>query len=136
MRYEKRFDRRQMASWMGLSDSAYYKNETAQSFPQIPTLHRLVHERGISLDWLFFGKGPMYLKDKVNAEELAAELEKTKQQLDMLTKEKENAAAGFRESLKPGVNDLLNDFDQDPKLYYATMMFYQEYKEKQEKKEK
>lgn len=129
LRYEKRFNRDQMAAWMGTTHSGYYKNEKGQNLPGIASLSRLANEHDISMDWLLFGKGPRLFKEKSKVEHLANELEKTKH-------EKENAVPGFRESLKPGLNDMLNTIDEEPGLYHSIMVFYHEYMDKQEKEKK
>lgn len=54
----------QMAAKLGLSQSAYYKNETGETVPGLPTLNYLQTNLDISLDWLLLGKGPMYYRDK------------------------------------------------------------------------
>ncbi len=66
--------RKEMAARVGLSHGSYGKCENGYYAPGIETLNRLTAEFDISLDWLFFNKGPMVFKEKGRTEELEKEL--------------------------------------------------------------
>ena len=72
-REQRRWSRSTMAAKMGVSPSGYGKNENGLNLPSIDSLNRLAHDLNLSLDWLFFNRGPMFfaaseLEDGLSAE--------------------------------------------------------------------
>ncbi|MCP4157539.1 MAG: helix-turn-helix transcriptional regulator [bacterium] len=94
-----RYTRPQMASFLRISESSYYKNEKAETFPALVALQQLAGGLDISMDWFLFEKGPMYFKDKVK---MAGVPEYTK--------------------IMPDVKELLNAMVDDPQLRYEVML--------------
>lgn len=135
MRKERNLYRDQMAAHLGLSPSGYYKNEMGQSLPALPTLSRMVTEFDISMDWFLFDKGPRHFKEKAKLEHLVEEHKKTKQDLKDTQNERDNAVPAFKASLKPGVTDLLEYIDENTMFYHSVMMYFQQYKNKEENPE-
>ncbi|MCP4215418.1 MAG: helix-turn-helix domain-containing protein [bacterium] len=62
------YTRKRMATYLGLGFSGYYKNELGMTFPSQQTLKVLSSRLGISMDWLIFHQGPMYLSEKAGSE--------------------------------------------------------------------
>lgn len=54
----------QMAARLGITTVGYYRNESDTSLPSVISLHRLHKDFGVSMDWLLFAEGPMFLKDR------------------------------------------------------------------------
>lgn len=104
-----------MATRLGITPGAYRKYETGKNFPFRNTLKRLADDFNISMDWLFFNKGPMYYKEKGQKEK---ELEEERMNLEKMTKE---IAAG------PGVTELLEYMKQTPVFYHKLMLFFRDY---------
>jgi len=101
-----------MARKFNLSNSGYFKNETGNTFPGVRTLYRLSTEHGISMDWLLFGKGPQYYKDK----EKEVELEKKE--------EEKNAATDMR----PEIRELLEYMARIPLLYHEILVHFENFR--------
>ena len=76
------FSRPELAERFGISPNALGKNEHGDSVPNAQTLHRLASDFDISMDWLFFNKGPMYHKDKKTMEEMEQEISELQKELD------------------------------------------------------
>ena len=57
-------DRKTMAAHLGVTPSAYCKNESGIYLPSLNSLLRLVDTFKISIDWLLFNKGTMYYDEK------------------------------------------------------------------------
>ncbi|MCP5050792.1 MAG: helix-turn-helix transcriptional regulator [bacterium] len=74
----KQFNRSldEMAKKMGVSKSAYYKNEGGLHIPDWKTLNLLQSEYNISLDWLIFNKGPRNFQTKLKVGEYEKERER------------------------------------------------------------
>jgi len=131
MREEWGLERQQMATRLGLTVSTYYKYEIGVSMPGMQTLNLLVNEHGISLDWLFFDKGPRFFKNKSRLDLLEQEVEKTRQALVKAEQERDNAVPGYRDSLKTGVAELFDQIQADQRLYLKVLTLYQDYKDNQ-----
>jgi transcriptional regulator with XRE-family HTH domain len=109
----------QMATRLGITPGAYRKYETGKNFPFRNTLKRLADDFNISMDWLFFSKGPMYYKEKGQKEkELEEEVKK-------LTAELEEALKGGTTSTE--MRELLEYMKQTPVFYHKVMLFFREY---------
>lgn len=133
LRHQLGLSRKDMARRLGLSRPAYYKNESGDTFPGIPTLRLLEKEYDISMDWLMFGKGAMhYNQEKQRAaamEKELAELKKEREQEreNMSVKEKEMAGKLVIEN-KPGLAELFEWMDREPLLYHEVMVYFHKFK--------
>jgi len=117
LREQEGWSQTEMAGRLGVTPSAYHKNEKGENTPCIETLHRLWGKLGISMNWLFFDDGPKYRKDSGGREqELAKEVETLKQ---------ERAAAIVG---KPEVRELLECMERVPMLYHDIMLRFQQFK--------
>ena len=136
-------DKKEMAARLGITTSGYYKNEHGETLPSVSSLKRLSDDFNISMDWLFFNKGPMHYEEKAKKEmeldqevkNLNAELNQERQDLqaecqkrdEELTKLQEKT--GFIES-RPEMQELLEYIEKVPTFYHKLMVFFQEYKMK------
>ena len=77
---------RQMATRLGITDSGYSRNESGENLPGISSLRVLQKEYDISIDWLFFNKGPMHYKSKHKASTLDNESARLKEEAQRLKK--------------------------------------------------
>ncbi|HLP58091.1 MAG TPA: helix-turn-helix transcriptional regulator [Candidatus Deferrimicrobium sp.] len=101
----------EMAGKLGLSRSGYSKNENGLSLPKIETLQRLEKDFDISMNWLFFEKGPIHYKDSLVENGLvkkALSLEKT----------------------TPEAADLFAYMEKDLLFRHEIMAFFYKYKNK------
>lgn len=115
----------EMAARMGIQITGYYKNESGENVPAFPALYKLQKEFGISMDWLLFNSGPMYLQEKQT--ERALEREK-----------KEEKGAREFEELMLEVRELVEHMGQDPVLRHEILLYFHKYKNRtgsQENKE-
>ncbi len=139
-REELGLSRQDMVRRLGLSRTAYYKNESGETFPGGPTLQLLVKEHDISMDWLMFGRGSMrYNEANQRASALEKELEGLAKELEALKKEREKAradGAAMAEKLagklivedKPGFKEFFEWMDREPLLYHEVMVFFHNFK--------
>ena len=135
-------DQKQMAARLGVTLSAYYKNEYGQYLPSLSSLSRLVEDYKISVDWLFFNKGSMYYEEKGKKER---ELEETVKKLTSeLEQERRNLAEKSRAwdqerqlqqeknafiETRPELKELLEDMERNPIFYHELMIYFQKYKQ-------
>ncbi|MCP4214492.1 MAG: helix-turn-helix transcriptional regulator, partial [bacterium] len=68
IRESLKLNREKMGKFLGVSDSAYSKNELGQTVPGRGGLRILFTKLGISMDWFLFGEGPKYFKEKIEPE--------------------------------------------------------------------
>ncbi|MDQ1354771.1 MAG: Helix-turn-helix protein [Acidobacteriota bacterium] len=101
-----------MARKFNLSNSGYFKNETGNTFPGVRTLYRLSNEHGISMDWLLFGKGPQYYKDKEKEGELVKKEEEKNADINM----------------KPEISELLEYMAHIPLLYHEILVHFENFR--------
>jgi transcriptional regulator with XRE-family HTH domain len=104
----------QMAARLGITSGAYNKYEAGKNFPFKNTLKRLAEDFNISMDWLFFNKGPMYYNEKGQREK---ELEEKQKELEKMTQDK---------AASPEVKELLACMNQDPIFYHKIMLYFRE----------
>jgi transcriptional regulator with XRE-family HTH domain len=78
-----------MASKIGISVGAYYKNENGLTFPNLNSLDHMQRDLNISMDWFIFNKGPMFYS------------EKEKENLPVVSEEK-----------KPGIQEIIPDVQE------------------------
>lgn len=134
VRRSRNFSRRQMAAWLNLKESSYYKNENGENLPGWLTLSRLFNQMGISVDWLMLNHGTMLAKDKgVSVNQV--EKDKTQQQ-EKLNKagnalqEAQAELEGYRKlkSLLPEMDELMETMVNDPELRYDVLLNFHRYK--------
>lgn len=134
-------DMKQMASRLGIVTNTYYKNENGLSLPSLITLKRLADDFDLSMDWLLFGRGPMFFKEKAQKEmELEHAMKELNTQLDLERKNHEAECKKKEEELKnqrqkatfiesrPDMKELLEHMEQDAIFYHKLMLYFQEYK--------
>lgn len=112
-----------MATLLGINTISYFKNEGGTNIPGMISLHRLHNEFKVSMDWLLFNHGDMFLPDPT---EVAAEKEKA-------AAEKEKAAA--HDNIPPEIKELLAHMDDDPLLRHELLVQFCKYKKQDENKE-
>jgi transcriptional regulator with XRE-family HTH domain len=105
-----RFTRPQMARRLGVTENAYWKNEKGLSLPGHRSMHVLSEELGISIDWLFFGKGEMHLKDSSLALPSPGQPEIPET------------------ALAQDVREMLETMAKFPELHHSIMLFFHKYK--------
>lgn len=140
-------DRKTIAALLGVTPSAYCKNERGVYLPSLNSLIRLVENYNISIDWLLFNKGPMYYEEKRKKElELETTIDNLKTELEQErknTEEKCNTWEQERKSLlqgsaffesRPEAKELLVYMEQNPIFYHELMIYFQKYKLSMEKK--
>ena len=101
----------EMARKLGLSRSGYSKNENGMTLPKPETLQRLEKDFDISMNWLFFNKGPIHYKD------LLVEKGLVKKALSL-------------EKTTPEAVDLLEYMEKDLLFRHEIMAFFYKYKNK------
>lgn len=70
LREEKGMNQKKFAAELGISGSLLSQIETGQKNPVYEFLYKLMRKYRVSLDWLFSGKGEMFLKRKPEVEPL------------------------------------------------------------------
>jgi transcriptional regulator with XRE-family HTH domain len=135
---------KEMADYFRVHRTAYHKNESGYNLPGLPSLHRLSKDHDISMDWYFFDKGPMYFKEKGNAEELLEKREESQKKVEELEKKNETLEKelekereknlGLAVQVKPGVEvkpeveELLEHMAAVPLLYHEVLTHFQRFK--------
>jgi transcriptional regulator with XRE-family HTH domain len=126
------FSRPELAERFGISSNALGKNEHGESIPNPQTLHRLASDYDISMDWLFFNKGPMYHKEKKPMEELKKELDLARQQLAVSEKEKplegKEMGTAAVPRLTPELRELVEQMGKIPLLYHEILAHFHRFK--------
>lgn len=124
------YSKKQMAGYLELSLSAYYKNEASEAFPRIETLYRLAKDHDISLDWFMLGKGTMLCKDKPGLEEMENKIEELKKELAMKRKQdkEDTGEKAIEIKVKPEVRELVQHMQRIPWLYHEVLAFFHEFK--------
>jgi len=137
IRLELKYSKKQMAQRLGVNLNSYYKNENGTSFPWLYSLYRLHKDIGISMDWLIFDYGPMYLKEKEPGKPAKEEL--VKELAIKAEQAKEAGQEGVKkpwwEETMPDAKDLLEYMAQDPLFRYKVFVYLYKYKENKGKDE-
>lgn len=139
VREKLNFTPKEMAARLGVSSGAYYKNETAETFPGFQSLYRLSSEYDISMDWFLFGKGPEHFRHKEKVEELEQQLAQAREELAAARHQARQAEAGGAAAIpvkdgetlipvNPEVKELLEHMEAIPLLYHETLARFQEFK--------
>jgi transcriptional regulator with XRE-family HTH domain len=106
-----------MAKQFGLTANAYRKIEKGDFKPGYHTLQKMAVGYDVSLDWLFFNKGPMIYKEKQE------EPEPPKQVVEKIPREPES-------QLAPEIKEMVDQMDQDPLLRYEILIFFHRFRKK------
>jgi transcriptional regulator with XRE-family HTH domain len=132
------YNRKQMAASMGITPSAYSKNEHGLNFPGIASLRRLSEKNDISMDWLLFNKGAMYHKEnEKQKKELEKAVEALTKEVDRLKHELETERKGqkagvwdkdSRMDMNFEVKELLGYMERVPMLYHEILLHFQKFK--------
>jgi len=125
LREQFNYSREKMAVQCGLTKSGYYKNERGQSLPKLSTLERLSRNCDLSMDWLFFGKGPMLFNEKETQAKKVIPVENQQEEITAET-------AQNLEPVMPDVKDLLAHMEKDPLLRYKVLVCFYEYRKESE----
>ena len=112
LRDQYKLSRDEMARKLGLSRSGYFKNEYGLTLPKLETLLCLEKDFDISMNWLFFEKGPIHYKD------LLVEKGLVKKTLSL-------------EKTIPETADLIEYMDKDLLFRHEIMAFFYKYRNKQ-----
>ncbi len=100
----------ELSQKLGMKVSSYYKNESGATLVRLASLNRLRRDYNLSVDWLYFGKGEMYLGRREAVESAVAE------------KPSRNGATSE-------VRELLDHMEKDVLLKHEVMAFFYKYKE-------
>ena len=126
------YSRPEMAERFGISSNALGKNEHGDSVPNTQTLHRLASDFNISMDWLFFNKGPMYYKEKKSMAELQKELDLARQQIAVSEKKKPTESKEMDTAavpqLEPEVRELVEQMGKIPLLHHEILAHFYRFK--------
>jgi len=112
--------RSEMASRLGITPSAYHKNESGVNLPGHQTLMRLSLDYDISMDWLYCDRGPQ------NYGSGEQKIKKMKEQIADL--EANAPQSGSNLLKRPEVEELLAAMEKNPILYYEMMLKFQRYR--------
>jgi transcriptional regulator with XRE-family HTH domain len=140
LREQLNYSPKEMGARLGVTRTAYWKNENGRAFPGYQSLKRLSDDYDISMDWFIFNKGPKYYKEKEREkelEELKKELEMEKMKNAELEAEGETGAdenetsaeekaAGME--MNPEVKELLAHMERIPVLYHEVMLHFHKFK--------
>ncbi len=126
------YNQKQMAANVGLTPSAYSKIEHGLHFPGIASLRRLSEKNDISMDWLLFDKGAMYLKEnEKQKKELEKAVEALTREVDQLKHDLETERKGQKDShmdMNFEVKELLGYMERVPMLYHEILLHFQKFK--------
>ncbi len=114
------YSRNEIANRLGITANAFGKNENGNTLPGIPTLRRLSGDLNVSMDWLFFNRGPMVYHEKLSEKEAFSEKEKKAPRI---------------EEVMPDVRELLDHMEKDPLLRHKVLLDFYKYKKENEKPE-
>ena len=114
----------EMAGRLMIRPNGYYKNEVGLTRLSLVSLDILQTEFGVSMDWLFFEKGPMFYGEKHDSETGMTE--------------SDNAFEVWQEIVKtmPDIKELLEYMPNDPLFRHEMLAYFYKYKEKKEKDSK
>ncbi len=123
LRRELKLSSPEMAHRLRLTQNSYRKNELGIVFPNPNTLHLLIKEFGISLDWFFFNHGPQYFKGKSRELELEKKIKELQAEL---VETKKASASGM--GLPAEVKELVGCMAADLLLNHEILAQFQRYK--------
>lgn len=131
-----KISRAAMAARLMVTPSSYHRNENGETFPSEKSLKILHDEFGISMEWLIFNHGPMYVKDldlharfeiqkeqlkesEGGRQELSRRLEEAEKRLEPLT---------WLEEAGPEMKDFLDAMSADPQLRFEVLAHFFKHK--------
>jgi transcriptional regulator with XRE-family HTH domain len=115
LRQQLHYTRAEMGNCFNVSLGTYRRYEEGKILPGFPCLRSIAARLGLSLDWLVYGRGPVYYKEK---EEIA----KT-----------ESSQKSLLEAAPAEITELLEHMHRIPLLRYEVLAYF--YKFKAEHKE-
>ena len=95
----------QMAGALGVIPNTYREQRIHEKTPQLYSLIRLDQKFGVSIEWVLFERGPMFLKDR----------------------EKKKSNAADQDLFHKEIVDMEKQMRKVPKLRYAIMQIYHNY---------
>lgn len=135
----------EMAGRVGITRGGYSKNERGKNLPGLETISIIAKDFDISMDWLFFNKGPMHYKEREKrekeleqtVEKLTQTAEELKHRLDEANRKQEKADREKAEAIEtiPEVRELLDHMARDQVYYHRLMLEFQEYKKREKEAE-
>lgn len=132
-----------MAALLGISRSSMAKKETGLTFPGYHVMRKLGANFNVSLDWLFFGRGQIFLdKEESPKEQKDSNSETTPEaspapapaaaaapgETASPTGKPLHGGAGQNFSLRPEHRELLEHMEKIPLLHYEIMAAFQRFK--------
>ena len=131
---------KQMAARLEVNRNTYYKNENGETRPGWKSLQILINTYKISIDWLLYNKGPIFINEKVpNLSEIQAQRKNEKELLEQTVqnlKESEENTKHFNtlKKLQPDIEPLMEAMINDPELRHDILLkFYRHQKQGAEK---
>lgn len=115
LRKQHNYSLDEMAARLGIKMNSYYKNESDTTLPGAISLEKLYKDFGLSINWLLFNHGPMFLKDIPE-----------KQEADKTTGSEEPSAE---------IKELLEHMGRNPLLRHKILIYFHENKHTGEKQE-
>ena len=115
LRLHLQCSRTKMADKLGLHPNTINRYERDDCIPGAAPLSLLQKEFDVSMDWLLFAKGSMFLREKEQAVKAGT--------------------ASAAEQLRPEIKEMADYMEQDPVLLYEMMLFFHKYKNKKEKEQ-
>ena len=121
LRSQLNYSYQQMAAKLGVDHATYYRNENGETIPGLTSMYLLHKDFNISIDWLLFDTGSMYVKEKTV---------KTQEAKDEETK------FPVLEGVAPEVRELLDCMEQDAVVRHEILLCFHKYKEKKDRQDK
>ena len=124
-----------MAARLEIKIGTYYKNETDETRPGWISLFILQHEYDISVDWLMFNKGPMFMKEKKDMETLPEKVVQPQTEKIQLSETEQKAIKDFIALKKklPELENMMQLMGDDPELRYDMLRNFYKYQKENEK---
>ncbi len=119
-----------------LNDKSYYKYETDERCPNTKTLKHFSQEYNISMDWLMFGIGGMYLNVDENRRQQETALVETRAKMQDALDQQAATEKRLLEAeskikaltLKPEISELVDSMEKMPVLHHEIMAYFQRFK--------
>jgi DNA-binding XRE family transcriptional regulator len=100
--------RNKMAARLDVHRVTLQRNEDGRALPEISTLLKLSNAMDVSMDWLFFDKGPMFYKQKTDEEQ-------------------NKPVHNCMDALPPDYRELLEYMDKFPVLRYEILLQFRKF---------
>jgi len=126
VRESLKYTQREMADYFGTEKTNYTRYESGKIFPGFIGLYYFANSSGISLDWLVFGKGPRYYKEKLEEETDDKQVIEEKKVIE----EKEEAQPVPAVKIPEGeIKELLEYMERIPYLRHEILVSFYKFKE-------